>query len=267
MSDILEEAIQEHDPVAVFGLFSGGHDSLCATSIAAKHPRFTAAVHINTGIGVEETREFVRETCEREGWPLLEYKREGHGQTYEELAIRFGFPGPAGHPFMYRRLKERQIERLIREHKQERKDRIVLVTGMRREESVRRMAHGDLAPDSSGYRRRGAQVWTSPLRDWSKIDVNAYLEAESLPRNAVVDMIHMSGECLCGSYAKPEEMQELEQWFPDTAARLHELERKVEAAGHLRCVWGHKGDDVNEQQQRLFPILPLCQSCESTRAA
>lgn len=55
---VLDEAIETHDPSHVFALFSGGHDSLTATALTAKHPRFTAAVHINTGIGIEETRDF-----------------------------------------------------------------------------------------------------------------------------------------------------------------------------------------------------------------
>ena len=66
---LLTEAVSVHRPAAVFALFSGGHDSLCSTTIASRHPQFTAAVHINPGIGIEETRVFVRETCSRKGWP------------------------------------------------------------------------------------------------------------------------------------------------------------------------------------------------------
>lgn len=260
---VLDAAIREHNPSHVFALFSGGHDSLCATAITAKHPRFTAAVHINTGIGIEETREFVRETCKREGWPLIELHADREEQTYEYIVGKYGFPGPAGHPYMYRRLKERKIERLIREHKTNRLDRIVLSTGMRAQESVRRMRHADLAPTGNGWRRVGAQVWVNPLRDWSKRDVNAYLEAQGLPRNRVVDLLHMSGECLCGAFARPGEMADIECWFPETAAYLHDLERRTEEAGILACQWGARPDSPNRAQLRAFPILPLCSSCEA----
>ena len=57
---LLDVAIRRYKPVAVFGMFSGGHDSICAVHMAAQRPEFTAAVHINTGIGIEQTREFVR---------------------------------------------------------------------------------------------------------------------------------------------------------------------------------------------------------------
>ena len=36
--------------VAVYALFSGGHDSLCSTFIASRHPLFQGVVHLNTGI-------------------------------------------------------------------------------------------------------------------------------------------------------------------------------------------------------------------------
>ena len=36
----LRVAIKRHRPVAVFGMFSGGHDSLVATHLAAQLPEF-----------------------------------------------------------------------------------------------------------------------------------------------------------------------------------------------------------------------------------
>lgn len=83
-------------PSSIFALFSGGHDSLCSTALAAKHPSFTAAVHINTGIGIAATREFVRETCAERGWPLIEMHPDA--KTYRDLVIEKGMPGgPKAH--------------------------------------------------------------------------------------------------------------------------------------------------------------------------
>lgn len=81
LHSVLDAAVEEHAPSHVFALFSGGHDSLCSTALAAKHSAFTAAVHINTGIGIPETREFVRSTCEERGvfghWWVLEKSLSG----------------------------------------------------------------------------------------------------------------------------------------------------------------------------------------------
>jgi 3'-phosphoadenosine 5'-phosphosulfate sulfotransferase (PAPS reductase)/FAD synthetase len=86
-SSVLSSAVRIHKPSAIFALFSGGHDSLCATAVAAIHSRFTAAVHINTTIGIEETRTFVRDTCRKNKWPLLEYPPP---VTYRRLVLSDG---------------------------------------------------------------------------------------------------------------------------------------------------------------------------------
>lgn len=263
---IIDAAIAAHKPSHVFAMFSGGHDSLTATAITARHPRFAGAVHINTGIGIEETREFVRATCEKHGWPLLEYgPPEALGQkSYRELVLEFGFPGPAQHPMMFTRLKERGVRALIRDHKEHDRDRILLSTGIRLQESVRRLRnYSSATTDGQHFARDGAKVWTNPIATWSKPDCYDLIEWLKLDRNPVVDLMHLSGECLCGAFAKPDEIREIETWFPKTAEQIHALEREVEAAGQIGCVWGRRPDNVNADQMRLMPILPLCTSCEA----
>jgi len=259
---ILDTAYAQHRPVAIFLMFSGGHDSLTATHLGAawaeKHGYPFKVAHINTGIGVEQTREFVRETCREQNWPLVEMTPDRETSQYEYIVRRWGFPGPPGHGVMYRRLKERQVLRLVRDVKRERSDRVMLITGMRRDESTRRMGHSEF------QKRVGAQVWSAPLEHWSKADCQDYIAEHGLRRNEVVDLLHMSGECLCGAYARPEEMHELEMWFPIEAGRIHELERMVEAEGHASCIWGYAAshtNKVNPAQEHLFS--PLCVGCES----
>lgn len=80
---VLSVAVNRVRPVKVFALFSGGHDSLCAADVASLIPYFDGCVHIDTGI--EQTREFVRATCCKQGWPLLEYRPP---VSYEEIVLR-----------------------------------------------------------------------------------------------------------------------------------------------------------------------------------
>jgi 3'-phosphoadenosine 5'-phosphosulfate sulfotransferase (PAPS reductase)/FAD synthetase len=263
--DVLDAAIAEHRPSHLFAMFSGGHDSLAATALTARHHAFTAAVHINTGIGVEQTREFVRSTCAERGWPLLEYgPPETLGQkTYRELVLAFGFPGPAQHAFMFARLKERGIRQLVRDHKVNGDTRLLLSTGIRLEESTRRFRNYSEGEGEKHYSRDRVRIWASPLAEWSKLDCLDLIAHDGLATNEVVELLHLSGECLCGSFARPGEMHELETWFPGVAAELHALERDAEAAGQIGCVWGRRPDDVSPDQLRLMPILPLCVSCEA----
>ena len=266
----LDTAIRELNPSHVFALFSGGHDSLAATYIASKHPRFSAAVHINTGIGIEKTRQFVHDTCEAQEWELLEYKAvdnvnakgEPDPQVYEDMVLEYGFPGPTkfGHNKMYNRLKERQIRRLIREHKQHRFDKIILVTGCRSQESKRRMGHvKEVQVDHS-------RVWTAIIHDWSKFDVEQFIRRVGLPRNLVVELLSKSGECLCGAFAKKGELAELQAFFPEDAAKIRELERRVKR----RFPWGWEegppagwrkyGSQCKDEMRGNS--IPLCMSCE-----
>jgi 3'-phosphoadenosine 5'-phosphosulfate sulfotransferase (PAPS reductase)/FAD synthetase len=141
-------------------------------------------------------------------------------------------PGPMGHGMMYRRLKERAVYRLTRDYKERRGDRLGLVAGIRRAESERRRARGEMDV-------KRAQVWISPLIQWTARERDDYIERHRLPRNPVVDALHMSGECLCGAYAKPGELRDIELWYPADAAEIRRLERLVTAAGRRFSRWGH----------------------------
>ena len=143
--EVLDAACKEYDPSHVFALFSGGHDSLTATAVTSLHPRFTAAVHVDTGIGIAQTQDFVRETCIERGWPLLVYgppetieSKLGQPLSYETMCLRWGFPGPPQHKIMYTRLKERALDALVREHRDGNRP-VLLSTGIRTQESTRRM--------------------------------------------------------------------------------------------------------------------------------
>ncbi|NKT41781.1 phosphoadenosine phosphosulfate reductase family protein [Rhodococcus hoagii] len=212
-------------------LFSGGNDSTVLAHLFRN--KATHAIHANTTIGIEKTRQFVRDTCQAWGLPLLE---EEAPTTYRDLVLERGFPGPAMHFKMFQRLKERGLmsarRKLVADS---RRERVVFIAGRRRAESARR---SDIPLDE----RRGSVIWVSPLAMWTKLDMNTYrLMCGDVPVNEVSDLIHMSGECLCGAFAKPGELEEIRAWFPEAAAAIDQLERDARAAGHPEpfCRWGH----------------------------
>lgn len=240
-------------------LFSGGHDSLCSTHYAMTNGLAQEVVHVNTGIGIEATRVFVRETCREHGWTLTEMYP---ARSYDDLVLTYGFPGPAGHQIMYRRLKERSLAAFARERKPRRgADALSYVTGVRKDESARRMRgqaeEVQVAP-KLGW------TWRAPILEWSKADCNAYIAREGLRRSPVVDVLHMSGECLCGSFARPGERGELRLWFPAVDRRLAALEERVRDAGHHACVWGQRPPQVHRDQLSLEAPGMLCVGCSSS---
>jgi 3'-phosphoadenosine 5'-phosphosulfate sulfotransferase (PAPS reductase)/FAD synthetase len=170
-------------------LFSGGNDSTILAHLM--RARATHAAHINTGIGVEATREYVRQTCRDWGLPLIE-EHPPPGSTYRELVLDQGFPGPGMHWKMYHRLKERGLRKVRKSLVlKPRQQRVVFLAGRRRDESARRA----LVPEME---RQGSVIWSSPLVNWTSMDMNTYRRLNpDCPENQVSAALHMSGECLC----------------------------------------------------------------------
>jgi len=264
----LSSAIEKHKPIAVFGLFSGGHDSFTASYIASLHPAFTAAVHINTGTGIPLTRDYVYKTANARKWKFLEYKAtentnakgEPDPQIYADIVRQFGFPGPFGHRMMYSRLKERQLRRLERDFgasgRRNDPKRVMYVSGCRSAESDRRMAN------TEEVQVDGRRVWVAPIHDWSKLNTSELMESVEQPRNLIVDLIHKSGECLCGAFAKKGELAELGMW-PQTRAAHDEIIRLENEVGpQFGWGWEDKPPKNYKTQPMLAGINSLCWSCD-----
>lgn len=275
----ISSAIAATKPIAVFGLFSGGHDSVSATTIASLHPSFTSAVHINTGIGVARTRQYVRETAALKGWPLKEYeaaknvdaKGTPDPQIYRDIVLKHGFPGAHAHQMMYASLKERCLRMLQRDWKasgnRKHPRRVMYISGCRSDESRRRMANTkELQVD-------GQRIWCAPIHDWTKCDTSALMELHGIPRNPVVDLIHKSGECLCGAFATRGELEELKLW-PETREaydQIISLQNEVLAAG-LPWGWEDEPPEWYQEKKRgqCFMVnydQHLCWSCNTRRVA
>lgn len=263
---IIEDAIEEHAPVAIFALFSGGHDSLTATHFAADvlGDRLTGVAHIDTGIGIPETQQFVVDVCQQFGWPLKMYRAAENVQAdgtpdpmiYDDIVVKHGFPGPGAHRTMYSKLKQRQVRRLVRDHKTQRSDRVMLITGVRREESKRRMG------TTEEVQTDGAQVWIAPMLYFTGSSQAEYMREHALPRNPVKDKLCMSGECLCGAFAKKGELKEIEFWYPEVGRRIRELEQRVQAAGHLTG-WGRGEFQGLPEEEEESGGMELCVACEN----
>lgn len=260
---IIDRAIAEYKPTVIISLFSGGHDSYCATHVSSYHPDINspgasvscrpAVVTIDTGIGIPATRQFVKNRCDAHGWNLWVYSAKECGQVYRDMVVEHGFPGPPMHYKMYQRLKERPLRRMIRDMKTGRRDHIMLISGCRQEESVRRMGN------VQEMQHEGVRVWCSPLAHWTEEDVRNYMVAKSLPRNPVKDILGLSGECLCGCFAKAGERDLIEKHFPDADTEILRIERDAAKAG-VRCRWGVK-NGWGESNPKKLTKMAMCTSC------
>lgn len=272
---VLDQAYDTYEPSHVFALLSGGHDSMTATSLAMEWAKrrklWVPVVHANTGTGIAprhvegtdivDTHTHVLRLCEAQGWPLIELHPP---VSYETLVRQMGFPGPGYHDRLaYPRLKDRafrNLDRMAPEGK-----RVMLVTGIRREESYDREIQ--VVPVQEEGARR---VWAAPIFDWTKADCNALIAERGMPRNQVSDLIHLSGECLCGAMAHKGELNEIAEWFPLKAQEIRDLEDEVERLGLRADRWGRRPPAVGRDQQKLF-LVPnagppmACAGCATRR--
>lgn len=253
-------------PTRFAPLFSGGHDSTCACHLASHHPMFDGKVHhIDTKIGAKRTRKHVEDTAKELGWELVVWESPA---TYEKFVTKLGFPGPGGHTWIYAWLKDRCVGYLCKGKT------TALITGCRSQESDRRMGHveplkiGEMKPIYEGdevvrYEQvKKNRYWIAPCHDWSREEQIAYMNHFDLPINPVKVALGMSGECFCGAFASPGELERIRVHTPDVAEEIDRL-AKIAAANGKPCVWG-----VRPPKDRKKGILKvartgeLCNNCD-----
>lgn len=262
VADAIATHLDGHELVGRVVLFSGGNDSTVLAHLMHQTGLATHFAHANTTIGIEDTRQFVRDVSEKWGVPLLEKYPD---TTYAELVTSHGFPGPGHHYKMYQQLKERCLRKVRRELViNGRQQRVLFIAGRRRSESARRSGfRNNGQPQVPLHERENSVIWASPIAMWTKSDLVFYRAMFDVPFNPVTDALGMSGECLCGAFAVEGELEHIRTYFPETAAEIDDLQTEVAAAGwnDPHCRWGHmsKGKSVRYGK--------LCGSCEQRAEA
>ncbi|MFE4969983.1 phosphoadenosine phosphosulfate reductase family protein [Streptomyces sp. NPDC056660] len=177
---IYDRVLAAFPVVAKVGLFSGGNDSVIVNHLF-RH-RLDAIAHVNTGTGITETTQHVRDVVGAWHLPLHELHPR---HSYRDLVLGNvlstrgknigrqvwkGFPGPAGHSVMYRRLKDEPLQRLrgqiIGRHGRTRN--LVYLGGMRWAETDRRFRNAEEVD------REGALIWVSPIVHWTDAHMREY---------------------------------------------------------------------------------------------
>ena len=270
---IVERALKGHAPSKAFVLLSGGKDSTVVADWWARHSKIlrelnllkseVAVLHINTGIGLRSTRNFAETFCRERG---IEFHEAHAPIAYEDLVRRGwrsfdgtrqrGFPGPAAHLFAYTWLKERALDAFVSLQKDHRLDNIMLVTGVRLEESSRRMG------TTQEVKKDGSKIWVAPLANFSNADMAEHRERYSVPMSPASSTLHFSAECLCGAFGDPQELDMIDTFHGDdeglAVPRIRALQVEMENAGVERCRWA---TDIRGDKRATEAPGPLCVGC------
>lgn len=289
---ITDYIIEKYNPFLIIAGFSGGNDSIVSTHFTCTEyiNQNPEVIYCNTGIGVEKTKEHIRNVCNKFNWKLNEYEAECFGKraykrvvingktirqecdgstlplgrwveaetAYEEFVYNFGFPGPPQHGRLFNRLKERPLQRYIRDIRKEcdnYNDDIMIITGIRSDESSIRAGY------KRCYRRDRRLIWVNPFYYNTKYHFELYRQEFGLPRNLVSDIIGFSGECLCGAFAKKGELLAVNQVDQEVVNRILTIQNKVKELGHERCKWGNQTNADIEDLQQTNNFTPMCVGC------
>lgn len=267
--DILDRAYKHWRPNWIFLLYSGGYDSVCSTHIgnawakAVLHGR-VKVISADTGVAADGWREYVTRVANREGW-THEIWDNPNPEFYYDNTREFGFPytKPMHGTVIYRNLKERTFDAVRRAHKVSARDRCMLVTGMRRDESVDRANTPEWVED-------GAALWVSPLVNWTKRDIYEYRVVHNFEPNPFYETVGGSGDCEC-NWGQFTDIDTLERYSPKLAAKIRPLHEYCRAT--FGYGYGERGDNDDLLAERagqmtlpgIESIVNLCASCSRAK--
>lgn len=272
--EIYDEAVRDLKPTHTVVMFSGGDDSLTTLAVAkALGIKIDFIIHGNTGTGLPETTEFVRDIAKKSGVPYVEASA---GPSYEKYVTTKGFfgQGKTAHEYSYHVLKATHFRTAISRNIRQRKRgiRVICLSGIRWEESENR---AELYKDGTYNIDPGAKgnIWLRPIQHWTKKQCLSFLEDEKIERSPVSKCLGRSGECMCGTMQNNAARMEAAKFSPDWGKWLDGLEKKVVRQFPWR--WGESVPKAwnaeKNGQGNLFTgfapnFQPACVGCKSKAA-
>lgn len=222
--DLADRVKRDYDPYAVIVGFTSGGDSNIALKLATMFFNVDAAFTCDTTIGAIETLKNCENVVKEYGLKYIcqapRYNGIDNNQnTYFEVVKQHGFPGKTNtaHSWMYRWLKDHTIGNIISQFRKRKRNRkIVIVSGARRHESVRRMG------TSEDITIMGNNIWVNICNEWTDTDCQHFAHEYNLDRlrSPISKLIGISGECFCGCYSQKNELYEVRVASPSTYEKI-----------------------------------------------
>lgn len=264
---ILTTAIEIWKPVALVSLFSGGYDSMITTHVLHRLDTHGLPIQvwaIDTKLAADGWSEYVTGVAAGQGWNFQIYDNLKGFAEFVELVKKFGCPrSRQGHTTVFRRLKERGFDAILKMNKQKINDKVLFVSGMRRAESPERA-------NSAEVERVGKsnKIFAAPIIDWSNDDCDLYRVENNLPDNPFYNTVKGSGDCQC-NWGNFIDMRTLQKYSPKLAMG------NVGIIDHIsRGIHGYGWDGAIEGQEEFLKDYPgeaeltspfLCAGCSRAK--
>jgi 3'-phosphoadenosine 5'-phosphosulfate sulfotransferase (PAPS reductase)/FAD synthetase len=269
--ELADRIKKDFNPYAVIVGYTGGTDSNIALKLATMFFNVDAAFTCNTTISAIETLQ----NCERVAKEVYNLKYisrmppygglQENPNTYFELVKQHGFPGQTktAHNWMYRYLKDHTVQKIVSSFRQRKRNRpIVIISGARRHESVRRMG------TSQDITVIGNTIWVNIANDWTNQDCSDFASDYNIDelRSPISKGMGISGECFCGSHASGKgELNEIKFWSPSTFDLIDKISTHLKLLG-FEWEWFQsppKNRKIERagQQNMFSPQMLMCSTC------
>lgn len=273
--EIMKEVLEQGFDSFYVG-YSGGKDSGIALDFIAKtYPKqFKGVLYCDTGIGTNATMDFVKGWCKDHNYPLhilvatdvkrvrdSKYGEIGDSFGYEAMVMNFGFPGVGNHNITMAQLKMYSIKKFTQRKKKEGENPIV-ISGVRRKESTRRSRRKSYRT----YINNDGSTWfCCPLYFKSNDWVMKYWIEADIKRSPVYETLHISGDCLCGCFAKEDELELLKMFHPEVYEEIKRIEKLIPSKGtdaaKKWCTWGNHNKSTLDVEAQDDTEAMVCTEC------
>jgi phosphoadenosine phosphosulfate reductase len=208
---------------SILSLFSGGRDSLVVLHISKKVSEVLGvelkALHVDTTVSTPGNLEYVQEICKDLKVELVVLRPK---YDFFTLVERWGFPTPKRRWCCY----HLKIEPLKEYFKNINTSGALVVDGIRAEESWRRRGFPKL-----GYHKHFKCLNYHPIFEWTKKQVQNYIEMNNLKVNPLYSVLPRVTECWCTAFKTISQFKTLKREFPELFQRFLEAEAKLRTGG------------------------------------
>jgi len=274
-NEIIDQAINE-GYTDFYVAYSGGKDSgIVLDFISKEYPHnFKGVIFVDTGISTNMTLDFVKNYCKEHNYKLnllhpydvkrkkeSKYGHPGDPFTFENLVLNFGFPKASGHNVTMAWLKYYPMRKFIHQKIKD-NENPAIISGVRKKESKRRSKRKAY---SNHINHDSYMTFICPLFYKSNNWVSEYSIKNNIKRSGVYNTLHISGDCLCGCFAKKSELKLLEMFHPEVFAEIKRLEKLVKEKGSKEAqrftTWANNNKSTSQIESQTTLESAICSEC------